>query len=156
MLYPRNVPFFHSPEASIAGVISPISFPVIPAFLSASATSLEASVSLYVTVSRSIVLNGVSLIPRFFVSPPITSSSAAVRFAASSCALSDAAAFSTRAFETAILSGRGFPVYSAILSAFMAAIPSLLSAPNAEPTSLFSMPSPAAISGRRFGPFSLR
>ena len=38
LLYPRKVPFFHSPVSSIFGVSSPISLPVIPDFLRASTT----------------------------------------------------------------------------------------------------------------------
>ena len=77
ILYPRNVPFFHSPVASIFGVISPISFPVIPAFLSSSRTFSKPSTNLKNTVSRSIILNGASVAPRFLARPFIASTSAA-------------------------------------------------------------------------------
>ena len=154
MLYPLNVPFFHSPVASIFGVTSPISFPVTPAFFSASVTFFASAVSLYVTVSRSMILKGLSVAPRFFASPAIADCSSALRPALSRSPFSVPAAFFRSSAVTAMREGTAAPVYSAFFSAFILSTPSLESIPNALPMSLFSMESAAAISGSVFAPFS--
>ena len=127
MLYARNVPFFQSPEESSCGVTSPISFPVMPAFLSASTTFSYASVSLYVTVSRSMILNGLSAAPRFFARLAMTSFSSAESDSLSICPFSAAAAFFNNSLTIEMRFGRGLSVMTTCFSSFIFKTPSFAS-----------------------------
>ena len=102
------------------------------------------------------ILNGLSVAPRFFARVKIVSDSFEESSDLSRVEFGDETAFFNNSAVILRRSGRGAPVYSAFLSEVIFKTPSFASGPNALPISLFSTPSSEAICGSGRTPFSCK